>query len=424
MVLPLLLNYAEIFVLGAFTISFLYFSAHYVANKSEQYYFYFSLACFISAVRIISLNSYDLLGISEKALIIKYINCLSFIWGPYLYILVAGSLFPGLNIKILDKILLYICIAITILIIFVLVPFYPVSFAYHWIIISCILYASYIYFKALKNRMHFAPAMFIANIIFISGIIYDVLYGSFVFNSPVGEINAYTYFIYLYITSIVIAKKHSESEKQRIQSQINFLHAQIKPHFLYNTINTIRACCKTDSEKSQELLGFLSTYLRGKLKDNDQVLTSLMDEVELVKAYLCIEQARFNNRISVEYDIDTDCDVLIPGLIIQPIVENAVKHGLSPKIDGGKIILSIKRNENDNNIIIRVIDNGVGIEKSKLDKIAQNQQMGIGISNTNERLMQYYNMQMNVESKLGFGTVFTITIPTSKVKSNDKMYSC
>ena len=201
------------------------------------------------------------------------------------------------------------------------------------------------------------------------------------------------------------------ADKKRLESQINFLHAQIQPHFLYNTINTIIAYSRTDPEQSRHLLIELSTYLRGKFKGEKDMFTLLKDEIELIKSYLTIEQVRFKERLKVVYDIDEDCNILIPCLILQPIVENAVKHGLIPKKEGGELKISVKGEAG--NVVIKIKDNGVGMDIHRLPGILEGGHSGIGLSNTNERLKRYYNTQIIAKSEPGEGTEFTVTIPIS-----------
>lgn len=144
------------------------------------------------------------------------------------------------------------------------------------------------------------------------------------------------------------------------------------------------------------------------------MFTPLKDEIELIKSYLSIEQARFKDQLIVEYDIDEECDILIPCLILQPIVENAVKHGLLPKAGGGKLRISVKRA--GNNVVIKISDNGTGMDIERLPDILVGNELGIGLSNTNERLKQYYNTEIKAKSEVGEGTEFTVTIPINKGK--------
>ena len=409
----LTLGGSQWFLLGAFTILFFYFITYYFARRSEKYNLYLALGCIISILRILVFN----LALSHEYGTKEYLNLgkiesMTFIWGPYVYILLADSLFPDIGIKKMLYVFGAISAGMSGLIIFVPLGVFPYYIAYDYLIILEMLYASFIITVALLRKKQYSVPIFVANIVFLIGIVHDVLRGSFMIPDFMGEIFGYTYLFYMYIASFVLATKFTQLDKHRMESQINFLHAQIQPHFLYNTINTIIAYCRTDPEESRKLLIELSTYLRGKFKTEKDMFTPLKDEIELIKSYLTIEQVRFKERLTVEYDIDEECNILIPCLVLQPLVENAVKHGLIPKKEGGKISISVKRV--DNNVVVKIKDNGLGMNMSDLPDILGGKSPGIGLSNTNERLKKHYNTQIDVKSNEGIGTEFTVTIPTNK----------
>ena len=413
----LILNGSQWFLLGAATMLFFYFITYYFARRSEKYNLYFSLGCIITILRTLTLGL--VLNVEQDTqlyYIIAKINSITFIWGPFLYILLADSLFPDTN----KKKILYIFLSINILM-SILIIFYPTAlFLYNvvdYFIISEMLYASVIIVIALIRKKDYSKPIFFANIILVTSIVHDVLRGSYIIHDYFGELFGFAYLFYMYVASFVLAAKLTQLDRHRMESQINFLHAQIQPHFLYNTINTIVAYCRTDPEESRRLLIELSTYLRGKLKSEKDMFTPLRDEIELIKSYLTIEQVRFKDRLSVEYDIDEECNILIPCLILQPLVENAVKHGLIPKKEGGRISISVKRI--GNNVVAKIKDNGVGIGQNDLPDILKGKNSGIGLSNTNERLKKHYNTQIEVDSKVGKGTEFTVTIPTN-IRKNRK----
>jgi len=413
----MIFNDSEWFLLGALCILFIFFTTYYLTRRSEKYNLYFAVGCLISIIRTASYNLFDIIDKSSIFYVFNVkVNYLSFIWGPFLYILLADSLFPRIGKKTIIRTFLVMDIAISALIVFVSTEGFPYDIAFDYIILACILYTSYIFTMALIKRRQYAIPVFIASFIFIIGVVYDVLRGSNIINGPFGEVFGYTYLIYLLVAAIVSAQKHNVEDKKRLESQINFLHAQIQPHFLYNTINTIIAYSRTDPEQSRQLLIELSTYLRGKFKGEKDMFTLLKDEIELIKAYLAIEQVRFKERLSVEYDMDEDCNILIPCLILQPLVENAVKHGLIPKKEGGKLKLSVKKEED--NVVVKIKDNGVGMDMHRLPDILEGRQGGIGLSNTNERLQRYYNTEIKAKSEPGAGTEFTVTIPIKRGKKS------
>ena len=408
----MILGNTEWFLLGALCILFLFFSTYYLTRRSEKYNLYFAVGCLISITRTVVYGLYTVLD--KTSLYYLYngkVDHLSFIWGPFLYILLADSLFPRIGKKMILRIFWVANIVISAFIVFVPLDFFPYYFAYDYIIIAYLLYATSIFSIALIKKERYAVPIFIANLIFIAGVVYDVLRGSNIISGSFGEIFGYTYLVYLIIVAVVSAQKHMLVDKKQLESQINFLHAQIQPHFLYNTINTISAYSRTDPEQSRQLLIELSTYLRGKFRSEKDMFTLLKDEIELIKSYLTIEQVRFKERLSVEYDIDEDCNILIPCLILQPLVENAVKHGLIPKKEGGKLCISVKKEAD--NVVVKIKDNGIGMDIQRLPDILEGRQSGIGLSNTNERLKRYYNTQIKAKTGPGEGTEFTVTIPIS-----------
>lgn len=203
-----------------------------------------------------------------------------------------------------------------------------------------------------------------------------------------------------------------QAAEEVLRSDIAFLQAQIKPHFLYNAINTISAFSLDDSQMTRDLLAKLSQYLRGSFdfKNRDRLVT-LRKELELVEAYLFIEKARFGDRLRVIYDIDESVDCLLPPLIIQPLVENAVQHGLSGRKKGGTVEIAV-RNEKDF-VIITVDDDGVGIDDALYTKLLEDSKEesgGVALKNIHRRLIRLYGHGLEIERKAAGGTRATIRI--------------
>jgi two-component system sensor histidine kinase ChiS len=202
--------------------------------------------------------------------------------------------------------------------------------------------------------------------------------------------------------------------KQAVNAELKFLQAQIKPHFLYNTLNTIMGFCVKEPRKAYKLIDELSNYLQCKFRFISQDnMTTLEDELELVKSYLSIETARFGNRLKVEYDIEEDINLKIPSLILQPLVENAIKHGIYPKTAGGLVSISVHREQDC--IIMCVRDDGMGMPQHKADSILSGQAeiSGIGVRNLDERLRRYYGRGLRIISEVEKGTTAIIEIPYS-----------
>ena len=200
------------------------------------------------------------------------------------------------------------------------------------------------------------------------------------------------------------------------QAEIKRLQAQIEPHFLFNSLNTITSLCRTNSEKARELLIDFSSYLRKSLENHKDFVT-VADELEQVKSYLAIEKARFGERIKFTMDIEPGYDQWpIPPLIIQPLVENSVKHGISAKEEGGSVRVVISKHNEKLHIIVQ--DDGIGMDKKQTKNIFRkssltNNSPGIGLQNINKRMEQIYGPQYKLvmNSKQDSGTTVKLMVP-------------
>ncbi len=203
------------------------------------------------------------------------------------------------------------------------------------------------------------------------------------------------------------------SNEEAMNAELAFFQAQIKPHFLYNAINTVVSFCHTDGEKAANLLVSFSKYLRLIFDVNHKLmLVPLEKELELVKAYVEIEKARFDELVNVEYDIDHELlGMEIPSFCIQPLVENAIKHGLLKKVSGGTVFIAAKKSEGA--IIIKVTDTGVGMSAEELDKLKNVDSIdkGVGFINVIRRLKGWNDAQIDIQSMKGQGTTVSFNIP-------------
>ena len=172
-------------------------------------------------------------------------------------------------------------------------------------------------------------------------------------------------------------------------AELKALKAQIEPHFLFNSLNVIGAYCRTDGEKARNLILNLSEYFRGTLEIEGDFST-LQKELALVKAYVSIEEARFSNRLKVEFLIDdTLLDIKFPILIIQPIVENAIKHGILKKIEGGTVKVIVR--DEGHEVYVEICDDGVGFENSD-----NSTSTGLGLKNVRNRLKLLYGEKYDI----------------------------
>ena len=195
------------------------------------------------------------------------------------------------------------------------------------------------------------------------------------------------------------AEKASKLAKE---AEIKALQAQISPHFLFNSLNVIVSLIRTDPKKARKLLISLSRFFRQNLTATTEKWTTLQEELKHVQAYLSVEEARFVDRLTVEYDVEESAlPYLVPPLSLQPIVENAVKHGLKDINENCNITIQIKETPED--IFISIADNGIGIPQERIaflgsDLVSSSTGTGLGLYNINKRLTMMYGK----ESKLHF----------------------
>lgn len=211
---------------------------------------------------------------------------------------------------------------------------------------------------------------------------------------------------------------HTSREKLKLldQAEIKILQSQINPHFLFNALNTISYYCSAEPGIAKNLINDLANYYRRNLADTSSFI-SIRNELQHVGAYIHLEQARFGERLRVEYIENAEITFYVPPLILQPLVENAVKHGLCHKISGGKITIHISQKEHY--FKIAVIDDGIGISKERLAEIFDDtsRKKSIGLVNVNKRLIALYGEKygLKIISRENKGTIAIIKIPIEKV---------
>lgn len=203
-------------------------------------------------------------------------------------------------------------------------------------------------------------------------------------------------------------------ESQLAGAQLNALRLQLQPHFLFNTLNTISSLMEFDIKKSQKIVSQLGSLLRTVLDENTAKTIPLREELEFVKSYLAIEQVRFMDRLNIQYEIDEkSLDALVPSLILQPLVENGIKHGFSNKIEAGTITVTTQRIADKIRFAVR--DDGRG---SAID-IEELMNKGIGLKNAKQRLDLIYNENYDIKINSGIdkGFEIAITIPYHNQKA-------
>jgi len=237
------------------------------------------------------------------------------------------------------------------------------------------------------------------------------------------------FYVYLMIYAIIVGVAHfsmyyrryrdrelatSRLEARLAQTQLQVLRTQLHPHFLFNTLNAISALMHKDVALADRMISRLGELLRATLDDPGTQEVTLRRELDFLSPYLEIEQARLGSRLSVRLDIDDELlDARLPYLILQPLVENAIRHGLAPRTGTGR--LAVRAWREDGRLELEVADNGPGV------RFDRNFQEGIGLSNTRARLKALYgdNQSLALRPAPGGGLIVTVTLPFRESPPND-----
>lgn len=226
------------------------------------------------------------------------------------------------------------------------------------------------------------------------------------------ESYATAFLFYYLVIHVQISQQVNEEKEIKLREQrISLMLSQIQPHFLYNTLNTITALCRANPKLAEETTIKFSGYLRENMYSMGENDTQLFSkELEHTNIYLDIEKLRFGDRVNVEYDIKSS-DFDMPTLTLQPIVENAVKHGICKKLEGGTIKISTEKKGRD--YIITISDNGIGFE---VESALNDGKEHVGIRNVKERLKSIVNAELEITSFIGIGTIVKIIIHGERKK--------
>lgn len=415
---------------GIFIFAF-YYLVLFLLEKKNKTALLFSMLCIVTATRSMLWGETPVLIFSDKIPfdVIAFINYLTGFNLIPIMILFILSLFP-LDYK---KVLSYIVLLPTLFFNALLFtsPEFMSSFTglLYILILAQMLYVIWIMIKAVVNKRDNSLIMFVAICIFILTVIQGILR-----YTALGRVNIHYMFIYgnfavIMAMSIVQAREQAKTKKKLIlynetlveadrlknrimETEMAFLQAQIKPHFLYNALDAIANVCEEDGEKASELIVDLSIYLRNSLEFNSlNKMVRLEKELEFVDTYFNIEQARFGQKIRLFKEVEISLDVQIPAFILEPLVENAVRHGISKRQSGGRV--TIRGKQLQEGVRIEVEDDGVGIEAEKLDHLLEHDRkdQGVGIQNIHHRLLSIYGKGLEIKSEEGVGTCVIVVIP-------------
>ena len=269
----------------------------------------------------------------------------------------------------------------------------------YWVILLLILNLKFYRKKDINHLQAFfcIACLMTANMIESTGISAGIL----------NETYAVAFLFYYLVIHVHISQQVNEEKDLKLREQrLSLMLSQIQPHFLYNTLNTITALCRVNPKLAEETTIKFSGYLRENMYSMGENNTNpFSKELDHTNIYLDIEKLRFGDRVKVEYDIKSD-DFNMPTLTLQPIVENAVKHGICSKLEGGTIKISTEKKGRDH--IITIEDNGIGFE---IEKALNDGRPHVGIRNVKERLKSMVRAEIEIISFIGIGTTVRIIIP-------------
>ena len=352
-----------------------------------------------------------------------FLDYLNLCWGVFAFIYLLLSLFSTVFFKRVIPAFFILNIAATLVLIFT-----PLSFYTNYLIVleSFLLLfmavSTYAIIKEWVKGNLDAMLIAFASILVLVSVFRDTLYQANIIYSSIGEINSISFVLFTFILSCIIAKNFAKaltkSEQlntvleEKLSTEIAFLHAQIKPHFLFNVISAIISISRTDAEKARQLLLDLSGYLRKSFDFTyKKQVASLKNELELVDKYISLQQARFDGRFEITYDVDGHLDKNIPILVIQPLVENAVEHGLMETEENGKIIVTAAAA--GDSLLLSVSDNGTGMDEDKINEVLKDDYSkdGVGLKNINNRLIRLYGQGLDIIRNETGGLTVRFTVP-------------
>ena len=214
--------------------------------------------------------------------------------------------------------------------------------------------------------------------------------------------------------------KQSQQEKLLAETELKLLQAQIEPHFLFNTLSNIAGLIHESPDTAEKTLLNLTTLLRGSLNRTRQQTTTLAQELEIAQAYLDIQSTRMQGRLRYTFDVPANLNnTPLPPLLVQPLIENAIKHGIEPSEAGGEIAVSAT--QHNASVIISITDTGLGVEHSQSAR-RSTAGTGTGLKNVRERLQALYGnaAQLDLLANKPQGVVARITLPGRSISNPDK----
>lgn len=415
----------DLFLQGCYCISFLLFFVIYINRPSKRSWLYFAALCIVTAARVLIYGGHLITQYTENFRLITFIEYGTRLWFPILLLLLLNEELSGkLSRKLLSALtllILLLTVAVAVLPIHVFTAYAKALIGYDFILglgmLVIMLWPGERFFpkKTNKSKVFFLYG----NLAIYLCAVYDMFFATtaYVEMMPIGFFAALLAFAFILaityadaLTDCEDALRKLEIEGERkLQTELKLLQSQIRPHFLYNALSAIANVCGKDSKKAEQLILDLAYFMQTSFDFNSyEKLTTLENELEYIRKYVHIEKARFGEKVHFTEQIEVPLDTQLPRLIIEPLVENAIRHGISKKKDGGEVRLGICKVSEG--ILIEVSDNGVGMTREKLSAVFGEESKGVGLKNIQDRMVRSGGTGLFIESVANEYTKVSFTI--------------
>lgn len=411
-------RYIDIFSLGALLVMIVYYFSFTFLGKGEKINrkinIILVLLCALYALRIlIHSGLVGFIGFAAMT-VLDYLLLFWFsVCGLYLF----DALFPKEFHKYARLGLAFYAILMSVIVVLTPISFFTrfvIAYEIISIIVGLYLIAG-VSLAVLRGR-NYGMVLFIATFVILLCTLKDLFFSVVPIFGFTGELIPFSILFLLVMQPFLHAHQAITSLNKIVDTEAAFMQAQIKPHFLYNVLSVISSYCETDPAYAQRLIDDFSSYLR--LSFDFKKIESCVPidrEISLVKAYAEIQKSRFPDLLIVEYDIGDNIGTQVPLLSIQPLVENAITHGILKKDKAG--VVRIKITATDDGTIVSVADDGAGIPSEKLKcLLSEENERGIGLYNIDNRLKKIFGKGLVIQSTEGEGTTVSYTIPTGRRK--------
>lgn len=413
----------DLFLQGCYAIMFLMFFAIYINRPRNRALLYFAILCVVTASRILIYGAHLILQYTENFQFITFIEYASRYWIPLLLVLLLNVDLSGRLPKKLLNCLVAVVSVITVATALLPIHFYTAFaravMAYGVLIGLCmvvlLLWPGERFFPKSPSKVFYLYGILS---IYICGI-YDMFFATtaYVEMTPIGFFVALLAFAFILAINYSDALNDSEKalreleieSERKLHTELSLLQSQIRPHFLYNALSAIANVCGKDGKKAEQLILDLAYFMQASFDfSSSERLTTLENELDYIRRYVHIEQVRFGEKIRYSEQIEVPLFTQLPRLIIEPLVENAIRHGISKKKGGGEVVLRIK--EIPEGISVEVVDDGIGMTQEKLDDLFNEERKSIGLRNIQDRLVRLGGEGLKIESVLNEYTKVSFVI--------------